>query len=559
MALLTEQLVGRAEELGSLDQVLAELERGDVGAVELIGEPGIGKTRLLGRARRSRGRAGPARPLGLRVRARARPAVLGVRRCAGRVRARARAQSAQRPRRRRTDGARARLPFPVGARNRRRGWRSSTSATAVHRAVRALLEQLANDAAARARARRPPLGGRGVRRAGRRAPAPPAGRGRAHRAGRATAPDAGAAVGGARARPPRGGADANRARRAQPRRGAGATRRRGRARRRDRPLRGERRQSVLSRAARAVARPRRCCAAAVHDETSLAAIGVPSARRRGAQRGARAAVGRAHASSWKGRRWRAIRSSPSWRRPRPRAVRGLGDGRGRRAPATRSRPRPPTCRGASASGTRSCGARSTRRRPAAGGSARTSAAPTRSRSAAPRQRPAPITSSARRARATPTRSPSCARPESEAVRLAPASAAHWFGRRAAPAPADRAGGGAHRASLARAGALTAAGRFADSHAALLEAARDRARGSPALRAQARPRVRRGREPPRAAGASRRTPRGRPRRPARPGVAGGGGADDRARREPRLARAATRRCTSGPSARSTPRDGSETRP
>src|SRR3954452_5185594 len=47
MALLTDQLVGRTEELGSFEQVLAEVDRGDFDAVELIGEPGIGKSRLL--------------------------------------------------------------------------------------------------------------------------------------------------------------------------------------------------------------------------------------------------------------------------------------------------------------------------------------------------------------------------------------------------------------------------------------------------------------------------------------------------------------------------------
>ena len=47
MALLADRLVGRAEELGSLDQVLAELDRGSAAAIELVGEPGIGKTRLL--------------------------------------------------------------------------------------------------------------------------------------------------------------------------------------------------------------------------------------------------------------------------------------------------------------------------------------------------------------------------------------------------------------------------------------------------------------------------------------------------------------------------------
>jgi ATP/maltotriose-dependent transcriptional regulator MalT len=48
MALLSEHLVGRAEELGSLDQLLAELESGEPAAVAVVGEPGIGKTRLLG-------------------------------------------------------------------------------------------------------------------------------------------------------------------------------------------------------------------------------------------------------------------------------------------------------------------------------------------------------------------------------------------------------------------------------------------------------------------------------------------------------------------------------
>jgi ATP/maltotriose-dependent transcriptional regulator MalT len=40
-------LVGRAEEVDSLEQVLDELDRGASRAIELLGEPGIGKTRLL--------------------------------------------------------------------------------------------------------------------------------------------------------------------------------------------------------------------------------------------------------------------------------------------------------------------------------------------------------------------------------------------------------------------------------------------------------------------------------------------------------------------------------
>jgi ATP/maltotriose-dependent transcriptional regulator MalT len=47
VALHTERLVGRAEEMSSLDQVLAELDQGRPAAILLVGEPGIGKTRLL--------------------------------------------------------------------------------------------------------------------------------------------------------------------------------------------------------------------------------------------------------------------------------------------------------------------------------------------------------------------------------------------------------------------------------------------------------------------------------------------------------------------------------
>src|SRR5262245_35994278 len=46
--MLAERLVGRADELGSLQRILDELARGHPGAIELAGEPGIGKTRLLG-------------------------------------------------------------------------------------------------------------------------------------------------------------------------------------------------------------------------------------------------------------------------------------------------------------------------------------------------------------------------------------------------------------------------------------------------------------------------------------------------------------------------------
>ncbi len=47
MAHAVEQLVGRPVELGAFDGILAELEQGTAAAIELVGEPGIGKTRLL--------------------------------------------------------------------------------------------------------------------------------------------------------------------------------------------------------------------------------------------------------------------------------------------------------------------------------------------------------------------------------------------------------------------------------------------------------------------------------------------------------------------------------
>jgi predicted ATPase len=47
VGVLSQQLVGRAEELGTLADALAELDRGRTVVLELVGEPGIGKTRLL--------------------------------------------------------------------------------------------------------------------------------------------------------------------------------------------------------------------------------------------------------------------------------------------------------------------------------------------------------------------------------------------------------------------------------------------------------------------------------------------------------------------------------
>jgi tetratricopeptide (TPR) repeat protein len=44
---LGEQLIGRADELDAVEQLLDELDRGNPSAIEVTGEPGIGKTRLL--------------------------------------------------------------------------------------------------------------------------------------------------------------------------------------------------------------------------------------------------------------------------------------------------------------------------------------------------------------------------------------------------------------------------------------------------------------------------------------------------------------------------------
>src|SRR3954471_11506429 len=47
MPLVTEHLVGRAAELGTLDGAVNGLKRDGPAATVLVGEPGIGKTRLL--------------------------------------------------------------------------------------------------------------------------------------------------------------------------------------------------------------------------------------------------------------------------------------------------------------------------------------------------------------------------------------------------------------------------------------------------------------------------------------------------------------------------------
>src|SRR5687767_12821727 len=47
MATVAEQLVGRAEEIGTVERALDGLANGESAALAFVGEPGIGKTRML--------------------------------------------------------------------------------------------------------------------------------------------------------------------------------------------------------------------------------------------------------------------------------------------------------------------------------------------------------------------------------------------------------------------------------------------------------------------------------------------------------------------------------
>jgi ATP/maltotriose-dependent transcriptional regulator MalT len=58
VTLLTGHFVGREDELGSLEGILGELDRGCPDAIEVTGEPGIGKTRLLREVAARAGRRG---------------------------------------------------------------------------------------------------------------------------------------------------------------------------------------------------------------------------------------------------------------------------------------------------------------------------------------------------------------------------------------------------------------------------------------------------------------------------------------------------------------------
>ena len=154
------------------------------------------------RARRSRRRARASRPLRIRLGARARPALRGLRGRARRIPPGPRAAPPRRAGRRRRGRARERLPVALRG-SRRNGSGLSTRALPQPprrpRAPRAA----DGDEAARARAGRRPLGGLGLRRPDRRA-APAATRcGRPHRHGHAAAAGARAPLAGARAGPAR--------------------------------------------------------------------------------------------------------------------------------------------------------------------------------------------------------------------------------------------------------------------------------------------------------------------------------------------------------------------
>ena len=149
---------------------------------------------------------------GVGVGARARAAVFGLCACVGRVRREPRPQPALDPRRRR--GGRARTSCPRCRRSQPVArWRSSTSGIEPSSGARAARTACAEQAA-RACARRLPLGRPRLGRAAGRTVAPAAGGGSAHRRCAPPAPNAGASCSSARAGAPCGGADSGRARRA---------------------------------------------------------------------------------------------------------------------------------------------------------------------------------------------------------------------------------------------------------------------------------------------------------------------------------------------------------
>ena len=166
MALLTDQFVGRAEQLGAFDQVLGEVDQGVAAAIVLIGEPRVGKTRFLAEFARSADGERAARPCRLGgVGARTRPPVLRLRGRARRVPARARYRS---PGRVWTENVRTELShvFPsLSALGTASGGAFQHERYRSHRAVRALLEELAKTRSLVLVLDECPLGRPGLRRA----------------------------------------------------------------------------------------------------------------------------------------------------------------------------------------------------------------------------------------------------------------------------------------------------------------------------------------------------------------------------------------------------------
>ena len=246
---VAEHLVGRAEELGTLDHLLVSLDAGGSLAVEVVGEPGIGKTRLLDELRGSRGDVWAPRPFRIRLRARARPSVRGVRRLARRVPTGFAAGPSRGARRRRPERTGECLPLALGTCDESG---SATPTRAISQPPRRPRTPRAADRhhAPGAGARRRPLGRPGVRRSARFSP-PAASRGRRpcchcqSAASRARAAFARPRAGPARrhARPPQ-------ARRIDTHRSGRATRSLRRRSNRRRPVRRKRRQPLLSGATR---------------------------------------------------------------------------------------------------------------------------------------------------------------------------------------------------------------------------------------------------------------------------------------------------------------------
>ena len=122
----------------------------------------------------------------------------------------------------------------------------------------------------------------------------------------------------------------------------------------------------------------------------------------------------------------------------------------------------------------------------------------------------------------------------QSVRLAPASAAHWFAEALRLLPETAPAEGASRAALRPLRRADGGGSLRRQPRCAPGGARPRARRRRRAACQARPRLCRSGEPARAARAGECAPRGRARQPSRPGVARGRGAHDRPRPERPLA-------------------------